>query len=283
MSPAGILGPVTVAILGIGLLTVMDGLVKLVSAQHATAQVVLLRFAFGAVVAFVAFRIARAPWPDRAALRAHGVRAVAIVFTASAFFYALSVLPLAVTLALSFTSPFFIALVARLMLGERAAPKVWVAVAVGFVGVLVVLSGEISRSGPATLAGIVAAMLSAVSYAFVMVMLKSRTPHDPLPTIVLLQNVLPALLVAPLGVSAWTMPNGPTLVWFALIGVLGTVGHLALAWAYGRADASRLGVLEYTAFVWGVLIGLVVFGEVPSLATLVGTGLIVTGAILVSR
>ena len=56
-----------------------------------------------------------------------------------------------------------------------------------------------------------------------------------------LQSVLPAGLVAPFGVFAWTPPEGLTLVWFALIGVLGTIGHLALAWAYGRADASRLG------------------------------------------
>lgn len=283
MTPVGALGPVAVAVLGIGLLTVMDGLVKLVSAQHATAQVVLLRFAFGAVAALIAFRAMRDPWPGGAALRAHALRAVAIVVTASAFFYALSVLPLAVTLALSFTSPFFIALAARLFLGERPAPRVWLAVAVGFLGVLVVLSGEIDRSGGATIAGIAAAMLSAVSYAVVMVMLKSRTSHDPVATIVLLQNALPALLVAPFGALAWTAPDGASLLWFALIGTLGTTGHLALAWAYGRADASRLGVLEYTAFVWGVLIGLAVFGEVPSLATLAGTALIVAGAVLISR
>ncbi len=283
MNPAGILGPVTLAILGIGVLTVMDGLVKLVSAQHGTAQVVLLRYVFGAAVALTIFLAARAPWPGRAALQAHALRAVTIVVAASAFFYALSVLPLAVAIALSFTSPFFIALAAQLFLGERPARSVWLAVAIGFVGVLVVLSGEIGRSGQATLGGIIAAVLAAVSYAFAMVLLKSRATHDPIPTIVVLQSVLPAGFVAPFGVVAWTPPEGLTLVWFALIGVLGTVGHLALAWAYGRADASRLGVLEYTAFVWGVLIGFAVFGEVPSLATLGGTALIIAGAILVSR
>jgi drug/metabolite transporter (DMT)-like permease len=278
-----LLGPVTVAIAGIGLLTVMDGLVKLVSTQHDTLQVVLMRYLFGGVAAFILFVLSRTPWPGRAALRAHGLRAVTIVVTASAFFYALSVLPLAVALALSFTSPFFIAIAAQLILGERPHPTVWFAVAIGFAGVLVVLSGEIGRSGQATLGGIAAAMLAAVSYALVMVLLKSRTSHDPLPTIVLLQNVIPAGLMVPFGALAWTPPAGTILLWFALIGVLGTAGHLALAWAYGRADASRLGVLEYTAFVWGVLIGFVWFGEVPSPATLAGTALIIAGAVLVAR
>ncbi len=61
------------------------------------------------------------------------------------------------------------------------------------------------------------------------------------------------------------------------------IGHFSLAWAYGRAEASRLGVLEYTSFVWGVLIGLVVFAEVPSAATVLGAGFISPGALLVAR
>jgi S-adenosylmethionine uptake transporter len=55
-----------------------------------------------------------------------------------------------------------------------------------------------------------------------------------------------------------------------------------MAWAYGRADASRLGVFEYTAFVWAVAIGFLVFAEIPTLGTLTGAALIVTGAMLVS-
>jgi drug/metabolite transporter (DMT)-like permease len=261
------LAPIAMAICGIGVLTVMDGIVKYVSATHATGQVVALRYLFGTLAATIAFFLARAPWPGRDTLRAHALRAVVIAVTAFAFFYAVAVLPLAVALALSFTAPIFIALGAQVHLGERVDPNVWIAVALGFCGVLVVLSGEIGRSGRATLLGIAAAMLSAVSYAFSM----------------LLQNVLPAILLAPAGVLAWTTPSGATLVWFVLIGLLGTAGHLALAWAYGRADASRLGVMEYTAFVWGVLIGLVAFAEVPSLATIVGAGFIIAGAVLVTR
>jgi drug/metabolite transporter (DMT)-like permease len=277
------LAPVATAILGIGVLTVMDGIVKFVSAEHATAQVVALRYAFGTVAATIAFTLARAPWPRTAALRAHALRAVVIAVTAFTFFYAVAVLPLAVALALSFIAPIFIALAAQIHLGEQVDRSVWIAVALGFCGVLVVLSGEIARSGEATLLGIAAAMLSPVSYALSMVMLKTRTRHDPVVTIVLLQNALPMVLLAPLGALAWTAPSGSTLVWFVAIGVLGTAGHLALAWAYGRADASRLGVMEYTAFVWGVLIGLVVFAEVPSGATIVGTAFIVAGAVLVAR
>jgi drug/metabolite transporter (DMT)-like permease len=279
----GSFAPFAMATLGIGALTAMDGLIKLVSAHHATAQVVLLRYAFGSLAATIVFLAAGRPRPGPGALRAHALRAVLITISASAFFYALSTLPLAVALALSFTSPFFIALAAKLHLDEQPGRTVWLAVAVGFAGVLVVLWGELGRSGTATLAGVIAAMVAAVAYAIVMVMLKSRTAHDAVPAIVLLQNLMPMMFAAPLGAYTWTMPSSTVLVCFALIGMLGTVGHFTLAWAYGKADASRLGVIEYTAFVWGVLIGLAAFAEVPSLATILGAALIISGALLVAR
>jgi S-adenosylmethionine uptake transporter len=60
-------------------------------------------------------------------------------------------------------------------------------------------------------------------------------------------------------------------------------GHLLLARAYAKAEAARLAPLEYTALLWAVVLGLVFFGEVPSLATLGGAALIVGGALIASR
>jgi drug/metabolite transporter (DMT)-like permease len=116
-----------------------------------------------------------------------------------------------------------------------------------------------------------------------MVMLKNRTAVDPVPTIVLLQNVLAGLFMTPAGLWWWSPPSMASVLWLALIGLLGTVGHLAMAWAYGRAEASRLGVLEYTAFVWAALIGLMFFAEIPSPSTVGGACLIIAGAVLVAR
>ena len=68
-----------------------------------------------------------------------------------------------------------------------------------------------------------------------------------------------------------------------MIGLLGTAGHVALAWAYRHADASRLGAIEYTAFLWAVALGFVFFGEVPSAATFAGAALIIAGALVAVR
>jgi drug/metabolite transporter (DMT)-like permease len=278
----GVHGAMMAATAAIGVLTVMDGIVKHVSTELATPQIVFLRYVSGAICAAIVFRIAGTVRPSIAAVRAHALRSLAVALTATLFFYALATLQFAVAMALGFTAPIFIALFAALTLGERPGRAIWLAIAIGFGGVLVVLSGELAEAGRTTWLGVAAALFSALSYAVVMVMLKNRAALDPVPTIVLLQNVLAGLFLTPAGLWAWSPLSLTAACWLALIGVLGTVGHLAMAWAYGRAEASRLGVLEYTAFVWAALIGLVFFAEIPSLSTVAGAGLIIAGALLVA-
>ena len=283
VSPAKPLQPMLITTAGIGLLSIMDAVVKHVSASVPTWEIVLLRYFFGTAFALPMFLAGGLRLPPLDVLRAHLLRSVAIVLTAASFFYALSALPLAVTLALSFTSPILIALLARLSLRERPPAGVLVAIGIGFAGVLTVLAGELGRSGGATLPGIAAAVAAAAFYAISMVSLKARAARDSLATIVLLQNAFAALIVAPFGLSVWAPPSPATLLWFAVIGFVGTAGHVALAWAYGRADASRLGAVEYTAFIWAIGLGLAFFGEVPSWATLAGAALIIVGAVVAVR
>jgi S-adenosylmethionine uptake transporter len=274
---------VLVAVLGIGLLSLMDAAVKTVATTVPTLEIVFLRYLFGTLFALPMFLVHQRRLPPVEVLRAHLLRSVAVVVTATTFFYALGALPLAVTLALSFTSPIMIALLARAGLGERVTMGVVIAIAVGFSGVLTVLAGELQRSGTATLLGIAAATTAAASYAVAMVSLKARAMRDPLASIVLLQNGFAMLLIAPFALFTLVAPTGPQLVWFALIGLLGTAGHVALAWAYRHADASRLGAIEYTAFLWAVGLGFVFFGEVPSAATFAGAALIIAGALIAVR
>ncbi|MCB4771437.1 DMT family transporter [Ancylobacter sp. Lp-2] len=278
-------GPAVLAIAGIFLLSVMDGVIKFVAETHSTPQVALMRYLAGGAMAFLVFAALRTPRPDRATLRPHAWRSVVVIATALTFFYALATLPLAVVLALSFTSPIFIALFAGLILGERPGRSVLTAIGLGFIGVLVVLSHQITSADATETShlGIAAALISAVTYALSMVVLKSRASRDPLATIVLLQNVFPALLVAPFGLLAWTATDWKELVLMLAIGALGTGGHLCLASAYRSEEASRLGVYEYTAFIWAIAIGFFAFGEVPGFGTLLGAGLIIGGALLASR
>lgn len=277
-------GPALRAAAGIAVLSVMDAVIKGMSAFYPTFQVASLRFLCGSLIATGVVAFLRPGWPSRETVTANMLRSVAAVVTAVSFFYALGQLPLAETLVLSFLSPMFIALFGLLMLKEKVDARIIVAIAVGFAGTLIVVLGQTEEAGAArSWSGVAAALLSAVTYAFSLVLLRQRAQRDKYLHIVLFQNVGPALLVLPFALWVWQPVNLNHLAWFMLMGVLGFIGHVLMATAYAKAEAARLAPLEYTALIWAVLIGYGAFSEIPTWATLGGGLLIVAAALLTSK
>jgi drug/metabolite transporter (DMT)-like permease len=275
-------GAVLRAASAIAVLSLMDAVIKAMAARYPTLQVAFLRFGFGLLVATAALALARPGLPTRETLIANAGRAVLTVLTATTFFFALGELPLAEALVLTFLSPMFVALFGVLMLGERPDRRIVTALVAGFAGVLVVVSDQL-EAGARSLTGVAAALVSAVCYAFGLVLLRARAQRDPIVYIVFLQNLGAALILLPGAYVAWQPLTWPDLGSFALIGALGVGGHFLLTSAFARAEAARLASLEYTALIWAALLGYVFFQEVPTLATAVGAPLIVAGAVVASR
>src|SRR3954466_12455409 len=280
----------------IAVLSAMDAVIKAMAARYPVFEVAFLRFAFGLVLASGTLLLARPGWPSRETVIANGGRALIAVMTATTFFFALSRLPLAeglvlpflsptfVALFLTFLSPMFVALFAVLMLGERPDRRIFMALAAGFTGVLVVVSDQFGAGAEArSLAGVGAALVSAVCYAFGLVLLRARAQRDPMVYIVFFQNLGPAVIIAPFAYSVWRGPHLADLGSFAFIAMLGVGGHFLMTSAFSRAEAARLAPLEYTALIWAALLGYGFFGEVPTVATLAGAVLIVAGAVIAAR
>jgi drug/metabolite transporter (DMT)-like permease len=277
-------GAVLRAATAIAVLSLMDAIIKAMAASYPIFQVAFLRFGFGLVVATAALALARPGLPSRETFLANAARAVLTVFTATTFFFALGELPLAEALVLTFLSPMFVAFFGVLMLGERPDRRIVAALVAGFAGVLVVVSAQLETGDRArSLAGVAAALVSAVCYAFGLVLLRARAQRDPIVYIVFLQNLGAALILSPGAYWVWQPPTWPDIGLFALIGALGVGGHFLLTSAFARAEAARLASLEYTALIWAALLGYAFFQEVPTLATAAGAVLIVTGAFVASR
>ncbi|WP_243373034.1 DMT family transporter [Microvirga solisilvae] len=277
-------GPALRAAAGIAVLSIMDAVIKAMSASYPTFQVAFLRFACGTIVATGVVAVMRPGWPSRETVQANSLRSVIAIITAVTFFYALGQLPLAETLVLSFLSPMFIALFGLLMLKERVDPRIIAAIVIGFGGTLIVVLGQTEEaSATRSWLGVGAALLSAVTYALSLVLLRQRAQRDKFLHIVYFQNIGPALLVMPFGIWFWQPVNPMDLAWFMLMGALGMIGHVLMATAYAKAEAARLAPLEYTALIWATLLGYGLFSEVPTLATLGGGLLIVAAAMLTTR
>ena len=276
--------PYLVVAFGVLLLSIMDVAIKAVARDHATAQIVAMRFLCGLpyVVAFLAWT--RPPAPGLAMMRAHLLRGVLVVSSAFLFFYALATLALAEAIALAFLAPLFLSVFAAMFLKEPITARVVIALAIGFLGMAVILGGKIGGGTLTDLRfwGALAAIGCAVTYALNLVLLRARAQTDPMSLILLFQNLIPLALIAPFAAMVWTTPSGNAWLLFLAIGALGAAGHACMAWGFKRASAGPLGVIEYSALVWGSAFGFFVFGEVPGLATIGGALMIVAACVWVA-
>ena len=131
--------------------------------------------------------------------------------------------------------------------------------------------------------GSIAIFAASIFYAYSLILLRQQAQvADPLEVALFTSIVLGALLL----IGAPWFSGLPTVAQWPQIGaaaVLGSVSAMALAWAYGRAEAQVLAPVEYTAFLWSALLGWWVFGETVSLYTTLGAALIIAGCVAAVR
>ncbi|GJE56505.1 Riboflavin transporter [Methylobacterium thuringiense] len=187
-------------------------------------------------------------------------------------FLALRSLQLAETVSIQFAAPLAVALLAGPLLGEWSSRRRLVAIAFGFVGVLVIVRPGIGTMQPALLF----CFGNMSCYALYIIATRKLAAYDSSATTIFYSGLAGLLLMSPLLPWIWTTPASP-LAWAMLIGVglFGTAGHWLLVLAHARVPANVLAPFIYTQILWSVLLGFLVFGDVPSVWTLLGSAIIV--------
>jgi drug/metabolite transporter (DMT)-like permease len=187
---------------------------------------------------------------------------------------ALQYLQLDQTVSIMFSTPLVVAVLAGPMLGEWVGLKRWVAIGIGFAGVLVVTRPGLGGIHPAAILSFIGTVLYAVYSIATRVLSRS----DDTQTTLFYGNVVGMLVMSVLLPDHWTTPQDWT-VWFAMVsvGAFGAFGHFLLIAAHRLAPASTLAPFIYSELIWMTLLGYLVFGNVPNQWTLVGA-LIVIGS-----
>ncbi|MFT4128683.1 DMT family transporter [Labrys sp. (in: a-proteobacteria)] len=274
------LRPILMSGLGVTFLAFLDTGMKVISTTYPLMQAITMRYGAGAVIALAIYLLFAKGWPSPAAFRRNGLRAVVVLATAACFFTAISRLPLVEAITLTFLAPLLMALLGRIILKEPIAVRALVAILVGFAGVLVIARGqEASQAHAFDVIGLLAALGCAFFYALSMVLMRQQSSQDSTLTIVMLSNCFAFLFVLPAGLWQWQPVTLEHWAITATVGLFGTFGHLCLAWAYARGHAARLGIMEYTAFVWAMIFGYYLFAEVPTNWTLAGATLIMAACL----
>ncbi|NAZ36201.1 DMT family transporter [Rubellimicrobium sp. CFH 75288] len=263
-------------LLGMALFSLNDALGKWLVATHSVGQVLLIRSLAALVVLLPVL------WsfgPRRLlAVERPGLQALRVAFsTAEVFCFYLAVrdLPLADVMTFWLAVPIYVAAISPLLLGERVGPVRWLAILLGFGGVLVALAPSGEMSGTATVAALVG------SACFAAMILTGRslrgTPDTALVFWQLVGAGLAGLVAAPL---AWTTPSAFDWGLLSLLGVVAMLAHLCITRALKLAPAALVAPLQYTLLPWAIVLGWLFFADLPTWPMLAGGAIIVGAGLL---
>jgi drug/metabolite transporter (DMT)-like permease len=263
-------------VLGIASLSFMDALGKRIARDYSVFQMLAIR----STVALALILLFLAGTRDLRALRTrqpkgHALRALCGLVAFLTFYASLRHLSLADAVAIAFASPFLITALGRFVLKEHVTLRQWLAIAVGFGGMLVIVRPGGSGFHPAALLVVVCS----VAYATLMILTRWMTrPHRPAETnsaFVFYMLAGQAAVGWAVAATRWRTPDGAALAEMAGMGVLGIAGNYGLAQAFRLAPVATVAPFEYTGLIWAVVLGALLFGDVPTPWFWLGAAIIV--------
>ena len=257
----------------------MHSTIKHVSADMHPFEIAFFRNLFGLVALFPFFmRHGLAPLKTNR-IGLHFGRVALNIGSMIAFFYAISITPLAEVIALSFAAPIFAPLLAIFLFRETVGITRWVAILLGFFGTIVIL-----RPGfEAITIGHILALLSAVTWGSAVIIIKNLSKTDSTVTITAYMvlfmtplSLIPALFV-------WEWPSWEQLAWLALIGSFGTAGHLTMNLAIKLAPTNVVMPIDFVRLIWVAIIGYFIFAEIPDIFVWIGGAMIFASGLWIAQ
>ena len=277
----GNLRSIQAMLLAVVAFSIMDTMMKLLAAEFPPMQVASLRClaSLPLVCIYVAWRgafksILRIRWP------LHLLRGVVGIAMLALFAYGVNTLSLAEAYTIYFVGPILITALSAPVLGERVTGGRWIAIAIGMLGVLVVLRpnglGFLSLGGLAVLASAVGYAVSTVAGR---VLARTDRAEHMVFWVLLMMGIGATVLAAP----SWVALQTRHLPLLATLAVSGFVAQLALTEAFSHGEASVVAPFEYTALAWGVAIDWLMWKTLPDGFTLLGAAIIIGSGLYLIR
>ena len=263
------------------LLAAMDALSKILVADYPVATVLWVRmWFFLAIVLTVAVR--KRGWRQCYASgvpKLQVVRAFVQVSNMFALVTGFSLMALADVHAVLALGPLIVTALSAPILGETVGIRRWMAVGVGFVGMLVILRPGIGVFEPTALIALLAAFL----YGAYQIVTKLVSRHDESDTTLLYTGTIGLIMTSIVVPFVWVTPNFIDFCLMGFSGAMALAAHYCLVEGLSRAPAATVQPYNYSMLVWAVLIGYGVWGDLPDLPTLIGAAIIVASGVYVFR
>ena len=259
--------------------SIMDIIVKW-SEAYPLGQVLFFRGFFGVILYFIIMprdRIKNFYLTRRPGL--HFLRCMSGLIALVAIFIALRNLPLATVVSISFAAPIFTTIFSIFLLSEKVGMFRWIAVLVGFIGIIIITEPGFSSFN----IYFIYPIIFCLGLSYVAIAIRQLSTTEPVWLISLYFSIaitLASLVTLPYG---WVIPNFGDLILLMLIGVFGGVANLWLGQSYKLAEVSLVSPLKYLALVFAVAFGYFIWGEIPSFKTLLGAALVIISSIIIFR
>jgi drug/metabolite transporter (DMT)-like permease len=269
--PGHIVTGILLMVAAVTTFAMLDATAKYTVKSLSTAMVVCFRYGIAsAYVTILLWRMGGARLLVTRHRKLHAMRGLLLLGSTGLNFFALNYLQLAQTSAITFSNPLIVCVLSPWLLGERVGLRRWIAVIVGFIGVLIII-----RPGTAGFQWAMAAsVLSALCGALYQIATRHVGLHDQALTSLFYMTLTGALGAVPLALVDWQTPLAWQWGLLGLAAIFGTCGHYMLTEAHRRAPASVLAPFVYVQIIPMIVIGFLVFGDVPDGWTLAG-GLVV--------
>tara|TARA_R110002050_G_scaffold412_5_gene2825 strand:+ start:16717 stop:17634 length:918 start_codon:yes stop_codon:yes gene_type:complete len=257
-----------------------NALIKKVSEDLPVIEVVFMRSLFSVLYMFLYLVLTKnLHWLKSHNPKLQITRGVVGFFGLYTLFWSFSLLPLPEATAFTFASTPFITALSYPMLREQVGLPRWVAVIIGFIGVLIIAR----PTGDVTMIGATVAITSAAIESMIMVWSRLLKKDKPI-TSVFYHTAIITLIAAVILPFQWQTPSMENLLLLAILGAVSCLGHIFIVYAYSIAPAVVVAPMLYTLIIWGALFGYIFWGETLSTSLFFGVPLIiVSGMYIVHR
>ena len=259
--------------------SLMDVIVKW-SVDYPVGQVLFFRGFFGIIFYF--FIIPRERLHDfykTKRLGLHSLRCIAGLIAIIAIFIALRKLPLATVVSISFAAPIFTTIFSIFLLSEKVGIYRWLAVLVGFIGILIITEPGISNLNIYYIFPIIFCL----GLSYVAITLRQLSTTEPVWLISLFFSIaitFLSFLTLPFG---WVMPSFNHFLILSLVGIFGGVSNLWLSQSYKYSEVSLVTPLKYLTLVFAIIFGYFIWDEIPTIKTLIGALLVIISTLIIFR
>ena len=259
--------------------SLMDVIVKW-SVDYPIGQILFFRGFFGIIFYFFIIphdRLHNFYQTKRPGL--HSLRCIAGLIAIVAIFIALRKLPLATVVSISFAAPIFTTIFSIFLLKEKVGVYRWLAVLVGFIGILIITEPGISELNIYYIFPIIFCL----GLSYVAITLRQLSSTEPVWLISLFFSIaitLLSLITVPFG---WVMPSIAHFLILSLIGIFGGVSNLWLSQSYKYSEVSLVTPLKYLTLVFAIIFGYFIWDEIPTIKTLIGAFLVIISTLIIFR